>query len=70
MAYGYAQVRYWDETGKAGFFDRSQVAVLKKTDGNGRIYYQLKLSQPVMVKKIQIGLSRYLASGDGTDQGI
>ena len=63
VAYGYAQVRYWDETGKAGFFDRSQVAVLKKTDGNGRIYYQLKLSQPVMVKKIQIGLSRYLASG-------
>jgi len=52
VAYGYAQVRYWDETGKAGFFDRSQVAVLKKTDGNGRIYYQLKLSQPVMVKKL------------------
>ncbi len=66
VAYGYAQVRYWDETGKAGFFDRSQVAVLKKTDGNGRIYYQLKLSQPVMVKKLQIGLSRYLASGTVT----
>lgn len=66
VAYGYAQVRYWDEAGTAGFFDRSQVKVLKKLDGSGRIYYQLKLSQPVMVKKIQIGLSRYLASGTVT----
>lgn len=66
VAYGYARVRYWDENGNMGLFDRSQVSVRKKTDSNGRIYYQLKLSEPVTAKKLQIGLARGVASGTVT----
>ncbi len=63
VAYGYARVRYWDENGNTGLFERSQVSVKKKTDSNGRIYYLLKLSEPVTVKKLQIALARNVASG-------
>ncbi|MCM1046268.1 MAG: M60 family metallopeptidase [Candidatus Gastranaerophilales bacterium] len=59
--YFYAKVRYWDENGKQT--DVSGVSLQRKTDAEGRIYYVLKLPQPVNAKKLQFGLGRYSASG-------
>ena len=51
--YTYAHVRYWGEDGVA-----HDIAVSRQNrqDAEGRPYSLLKLAQPVMAKKIQIGL--------------
>ena len=56
----YYHVRYWDENGAS--HDLSGVQKLTKQDADGRSYTVLLFAQPVMVKKIQIGLGAYLAS--------
>jgi len=67
LDYFYARVRYWDENGNQTEISRGQVAVLRKTDADGRRYYQLKLPEPANVKKIQFGLGRYLAGNVNTN---
>lgn len=62
--YFYAKVRYWDENGEQK--DAQGVSLQQKTDSANRIYYVIKLSQPVTAKKIQFGLARYGASGSIT----
>lgn len=64
MDYLYVRVRYWDAEGKqteTGVFHMQ-----KKTDASNRVYYLIRLPQPVTVKKIQIGVARYLATGPNT----
>jgi len=61
LDYFYARIRYWDEEGKQTEISRGQVSVQKKSDTEGRPYYLLKLPEPANIKKIQIGLGRYLA---------
>lgn len=66
LGYGYAQVRYWDESGNSEAFSRSQISVQRKTDSEKRVYYMVRLPKAVTAKKIQFGLSRSLASGTVT----
>ncbi len=66
MGYFYARVRYWDEDGKQVDIGRDSISVQRKTDAQGRVYYVLKLPEPVNAKKIQFGLARYLAGNIGT----
>lgn len=63
LNYSYARIRYWDESGKEFTLDRGQTAVQRKLDAEQRPYYLLRLPETITVKKIQIGLARYLASG-------
>lgn len=57
----YAKVNYWDASGN--YYSLGNVSIQKKSDSEGRAYYLIKLPQKIQVKKIQIGLARYLASG-------
>lgn len=63
IRYDYAQIRYWDADGQSALLDHSQIAVQKKTDAEGRVYYMLRLTSPITAKKLQIGLARGIASG-------
>ncbi len=65
-AYSYVKVRYWDENGTQTDVAGSKISLQQKQDGDGRIYYVLKLSEPINAKKIQFGLARYVASGTVT----
>lgn len=51
----YVKVRWWDESGK----DRGEIraSLGRKQDSAGRSYREIKLSQPIAAKKIQIGLA-------------
>ncbi len=60
----YAQVRWWDETGKEEYITYGRISLQKKRDSGNRLYYVLKLPQPVNAKKIQFGLARYAAEGN------
>ncbi len=62
--YSYVKVRYWDEQGKEVYL--GNVSIAKKTDEKNRIYYLVSLPEPVMAKKIQFGLARYVATGTVT----
>lgn len=64
LSYSYVKINYWDEAGNLTSLGTNQASVTKKTDGNGRPYYVIKLPEKAQIKKIQIGLARYLASGD------
>lgn len=64
LAYFYAKACTWDENGVRS--DWGNISIQKKTDQDGRPYYVLKLPKAASVKKIQIGLGRYLASGSIT----
>lgn len=59
----YTKVNYWDGGGNKTSLGYNQVSTVKKTDSRGRTYYLIKLPQKAQIKKIQIGLARYLASG-------
>lgn len=63
VSYGYAQIRYWDADGKESMLNKGEIAIQKKTDVEGRVYYMLRLIRPITAKKIQIGLARSVASG-------
>ncbi|MDE7327787.1 MAG: fibronectin type III domain-containing protein, partial [Lachnospiraceae bacterium] len=58
--YTYVHIRYWGEDGVAHEIGASRQ---NRQDAEGRPYSLLKLAQPVMAKKIQIGLGRATASG-------
>ncbi len=60
----YAQVRWWDEAGKEEYITYGRISLQKKRDSGNRLYYVLKLPQPVNAKKIQFGLARYAAQGN------
>lgn len=62
LDYFYAKVNYWDAAGNRTAL--GNVSISKKTDGEGRSYYLIKLPQKAQIKRIQIGLARYLASGN------
>ena len=51
-AYGYAKVRYWDESGTS---KDVACSVQRKTDSEKRVYYMLHLNEAITAKKIQIG---------------
>lgn len=61
MKYHYVKVRYWGEDGQE---KSAKASLQKKNDADGRLYYVVKLSEPVEAKKIQFGLARYLADGN------
>lgn len=60
----YTKINYWDENGNMTSLGYDKVSTVRKTDKEGRTYYLIKLSEKADVKKIQIGLARYLASGN------
>lgn len=60
----YTKINYWDANGVKTSLDYGQVSTIKKTDSDGRVYYLIKLSKKALIKKIQIGLARYMASGN------
>ncbi|MDE6592650.1 MAG: fibronectin type III domain-containing protein [Oscillospiraceae bacterium] len=60
----YTKINYWDANGNKTSLSYNQVSTAKKTDSKGRAYYLIKLPQKAQIKKIQIGLARYLASGN------
>lgn len=64
LSYSYIKINYWDEAGNLTSLGTNKASVSKKTDKNGRVYYLIKLPQKAQVKRIQIGLARYLASGN------
>lgn len=64
LHYSYIKVNYWDEAGNLTSLSTNQASISRKTDKNGRGYYLIKLPQKAQIKRIQIGLARYLASGN------
>ena len=58
----YTKINYWDANGVKTSLDYGQVSTIKKTDSDGRVYYLIKLSKKALIKKIQIGLARYITS--------
>ncbi|MDE6763861.1 MAG: M60 family metallopeptidase, partial [Oscillospiraceae bacterium] len=60
----YTKINYWDANGVQTSLNYGQVSTIRKTDSEGRAYYLIKLPQKAQIKKIQIGLARYLASGN------
>ena len=60
----YAQVRWWDEDGNAEYINYGRISLQGRRDAGNRLYYVLKLPQPVEAKKIQFGLARYAAQGN------
>lgn len=60
----YTKVNYWDANGVQTSLNYGQVSTIRKTDSEGRAYYLIKLPEKAQIKKIQIGLARYLASGN------
>ena len=60
----YTKINYWDENGNKTSLGYNQVSTTRKKDSEGRAYYLIKLPQKAQIKKIQIGLARYLASGN------
>lgn len=57
----YTCINYWDENGNKISLGRLNVS--KKFDSEGRKYFQINLPSKITVKRIQIGLANYLASG-------
>lgn len=60
----YTKINYWDAYGNRTSLSYGQVSTIRKTDSEGRAYYLIKLPEKAQIKKIQIGLARYLASGN------
>lgn len=60
----YTKINYWDAYGNRTSLGYGQVSTIRKTDSEGRAYYLIKLPEKAQIKKIQIGLARYLASGN------
>lgn len=59
----YTKINYWDADGNLTSLGYNQISTVKRTDGEGRAYYLIKLPQKAQIKRIQIGLARYVASG-------
>lgn len=63
ISYGYAKIQYWDADNQPHTLGNGNIAVLKKADAEGRVYYMLRFDRAILAKKIQIGLARSVASG-------
>lgn len=63
LSYFYNKINIWDAEGNLTNLS-NKASLSKKTDADGRVYYLITLPQKTQVKKIQIGLARYLASGN------
>lgn len=63
LSYYYNKINIWDAEGNVTNLS-NKASISKKTDSDGRVYYLITLPQKTQVKKIQIGLARYLASGN------
>nr|MDE7192499.1 fibronectin type III domain-containing protein [Oscillospiraceae bacterium] len=59
----YTKINYWDADGNLTSLGYDQVSTVKKRDSEGRAYYLIRLPQKAQIKRIQIGLARYVASG-------
>ncbi len=57
----YTRINYWDENGNKTALGRLNVS--KKTDKEGRKYFQIDLPAKITAKRIQIALANYSASG-------
>lgn len=68
MNYFYAHIRWWDENDvqhdEWTRYGGPGAGVQERKDSEGRLYYWIKLDQPVTAKKIQIGLARYWHIGE------
>ncbi len=64
LHYTYIKVNYWDAEGNQTTLGTNQASLSRKADKNGRFYYLIKLPEKAQIKRIQIGLARYLASGN------
>lgn len=64
LSYFYDKINYWDENGNLTSLGRNAASIRKKTDKDGHPYYVITFPQKAQVKKIQIGLARYLAYGN------
>ena len=64
LNYFYVKINYWDENGNLTSLGRNAASIRKKTDKDGHPYYVITLPQKAQIKKIQIGLARYLAYGN------
>ncbi len=64
LSYFYTKINYWDKDGKLTSLGRNAASIQKKSDKDGHPYYLITLPQKAQIKKIQIGLARYLASED------
>ena len=64
MDYTYIKLRWWDSAGTEHYIDRSEMYSERRTDGEGKAYFFLRLPQPVEATKIQIGTARYWAGNN------
>ncbi|MDE6724529.1 MAG: fibronectin type III domain-containing protein, partial [Ruminiclostridium sp.] len=64
LGYFYVKINYWDKDGNLTSLGRNAASIQKKSDKDGRPYYLITLPAKAQVKKIQIGLARYLAYGN------
>nr|WP_317282081.1 fibronectin type III domain-containing protein [uncultured Sellimonas sp.] len=53
--YSHVNIKYWDEQGKQQSVGAS---IKQKQSDNGRKYYYIKLSEPVVTDKIKVGIGR------------
>lgn len=59
--YSGTAVHYWDEAqGKEVKVPSSQIRLSEKKDAAGRIYYVVKLAQPVTTSRVRLGFTRYV----------
>ncbi len=59
-SYAYASVYYWDKDGKQQA--ASNVSIVKRSAGNNRWYYLIKLKEAVETNKLMFGIGRYGSS--------
>lgn len=64
LGYFYVKINYWDKEGNLTSLGRNAASIQRKTDKDNHTYYQITLPQKAQIKKIQIGLARYLAYED------
>lgn len=64
LSYSYVKVNCWDKNGNLTSYGNNQASIARKQDKDGHTYYLIKLPQKTQIKKIQIGLARYLAYGN------
>jgi len=61
--YFYVKVRYWN--GNVSNAEVPGVSMVKKTDSNGKAYYDFKFAEPIEANKIQVNFALYSAGASG-----
>ncbi len=58
--YSRTAVHYWDAAqGKEVKVPSNEIRLSEKKDANGRVYYVIKLAEPVTTSRVRLGFSRY-----------